>query len=167
MDILTRAIRKDEKNRAQDDVLYGNFMELFLESIEDYLKISAQLTEVESPEESNDLFFAASQRIYGDVDIVSCIFAEEPAFIRFASKFSDEEFDEVDDMVTDSVVEFLNVVNGIYSVQLASRKIETELAAPHWGRIESPSAEPRKVFKVSSEVIGDFYVALSPDEFIN
>ena len=162
-DILARMTRSEETDHEQDEILYANFIELFIESMSDYMKVTAKKFEIPELHESKD-FYVASQRIYGDVDIICSIVADSEAVLKFAEKFSEEEFAEVDDMVADSLMEFLNVVNGIFSIQVASRKLEAELAAPQWAKISELDSKSKTIYKVSSDALKDFYVVLSSVE---
>jgi CheY-specific phosphatase CheX len=72
---------------------------------------------------------AAKQDIKGEISLSTFIEAEENSFIKFASKYAEEELSAVDEMAEDSVGEFLNLQNGIFLVNMSNAGIELEMAS--------------------------------------
>lgn len=71
---------------------------------------------------------SAKQDIIGEIALNTFIEADEDTFIKFASKYAEEELTVVDEMVRDSVGEFLNLQNGIFTVNISNMGIELELS---------------------------------------
>jgi CheY-specific phosphatase CheX len=68
-----------------------------------------------------------SQNIYGNIGLGTYICGDEKAFISFASKFAQENFNQNDEYVQASVGEFLNQINGLFLVNMSNSNIELEL----------------------------------------
>lgn len=147
---------------------YSDFMEIFMDSLMDFLHAPAviSLEPVSEKLFSTDLAtHAASQCMNGDVSIVAGILAENDKFLELASRYSEEDLTEIDEIAIDSIQEFLNVINGIYSIQLAERGIEVELEVPRWGKLVVPRGNQQLVMRVCTD-FGTIYAVLALDEFI-
>ncbi len=70
--------------------------------------------------------FAAVQKITGDFSCSTVISAPEKAYLGFASRYADEELTELDEMAHASCGEFLNLHNGLFTVNV-SNELNTEL----------------------------------------
>lgn len=71
--------------------------------------------------------WGTSQEITGETNLKTFISTDEKTFITFAEKFANETFSSNDEYVQASVGEFLNVVNGIYIVNMSNNGTELEL----------------------------------------
>jgi CheY-specific phosphatase CheX len=69
----------------------------------------------------------ASQEIHGEAALYTAIAADEKTFIGFAEKYAGESFSNVDEYVKASVGEFLNLVNGLFLVNMSNNNVELEL----------------------------------------
>lgn len=153
---------------ARESVFYGDFMEIFMDSLMDFLHAPAviSLEPVKEIEFSSDLAtHAASQHMDGEVSIVTGILAEDAEFLELAGRYSEENLTEIDDIAIDSIQEFLNVINGIYSIQLAERSIDVELEVPRWGSVVIPSGHQQLIMRVCTD-FGTIYAIVAADEFI-
>lgn len=103
---------------------------------------------------------AANQSIRGDVSLDTClVFEDEQTAREFAkrySKVSDESL--LDEVLDDSLMEFLNLVNGIYIVNLSEIDINCELIPPAPGMWSE--AGDAIVCEFKSD-LGDFKVAIA------
>ncbi len=153
---------------AEEAPFYSDFMEIFMDSLMDFLHAPAVIS-VEPAEESEFAgglsIHAASQRMSGDVSIVTGILAENAKFLELARRYSEEDLTEIDEMAIDSIQEFLNVINGIYSIRLAERDIQADLEVPRWGTVVVPHGHRQLVMRVCTD-FGRIYVVLAADEFI-
>lgn len=69
---------------------------------------------------------AAVQKITGDFSCSTVISAPEKAYLGFASRYAGEELTELDEMAHASCGEFLNLHNGLFTVNI-SNEMNTEL----------------------------------------
>lgn len=67
-----------------------------------------------------------SQTITGSFSACSAVYASEETFIVMASRYAGEEFTEFDEYVQASICDFLNLHNGLFTVN-ASNKMQMEL----------------------------------------
>lgn len=70
------------------------------------------------------------QSMKGDREITVFLSAEEPVFLDLARRFSKFETDGFDDMAEASVGEFLNVCNGLFTVNCSDKGVELDLLPP-------------------------------------
>lgn len=71
----------------------------------------------------------ASQVITGKFNAYSAIEGTETAFINFASRYAQESFTENDEYVKASIAEFLNLHNGLFTVNMSNeRQLELGMA---------------------------------------
>lgn len=153
---------------AKEAVFYSDFMEIFMDSLMDFLHAPAVLAlePVDAAEFASGLAtHAVSQRMGGDIGIVTGILAEDAAFLELAGRYSEEDLTEIDEMAVDSIQEFLNVINGIYSIQLAERGVEVELEVPRWGAVVVPHGQRQLILRVCTD-FGRIYAIVAADEFI-
>ena len=69
---------------------------------------------------------AAVQKINGSISFVTAIEAEDNAYIDFAARYAGEPLNCIDEMTNASVGEFLNLQNGLFTVNV-SNDSSTEL----------------------------------------
>lgn len=67
------------------------------------------------------------QKIHGDASYFTAILTDEKVFIDIAAKYAQEEITEVDELAEASVGEFLNLHNGIFTVNMSNRDIELQM----------------------------------------
>lgn len=112
---------------SKDEKLLKSYLGLFARNLIRFIDTETVVTEVTKLEEYQ-CKFAAKQNIHGEaVDLSTYIEAEEDSFVKFASKFAEEELTSVDEMVEASVGEFLNLHNGIFLVNMSNTGTELEL----------------------------------------
>ena len=146
---------------------YSEYMELLMDSLMDFLEAPAVIdTQMVPPDETSAVFYAVSQRMDGDMSIVSGIMAESREFAELATRYSEEQFDAPEDeYAMDSLEEFLNVVNGVFSVREAVKDEEIDLEVPRHGKLMNPMGNQQLVLRVYAD-FGMFYVVLATDEFM-
>ncbi|NCC86443.1 MAG: chemotaxis protein CheX [Clostridia bacterium] len=70
----------------------------------------------------------AIQKVCGDFSVLTAIEADDATYIEFASRFAKENLSIIDDYTNASVSEFLNLHNGLFTVNMSNeREIELEL----------------------------------------
>lgn len=70
----------------------------------------------------------AIQKVCGAFSVLTAIEADDAAYIEFASRFAKEKLSIIDDYTNASVSEFLNLHNGLFTVNMSNeREIELEL----------------------------------------
>ncbi len=108
---------------------------------------------------------AVSQRVDGDQPFVVGIAAVDEPFCGMASSYSGEVIPTLNDMAVDSVSELLNVVNGIYAVELARQHLEVDLEMPRSAQMPA-SPQPNKLILKVSAAGGELYLIMAKEEFL-
>ena len=169
VDPIDAVIAKTGESLSRDErEIYASYMQLFMDSLVDFLHTPVVIDPVPFVIEAhyfNGLVYEVSQRITGDVNFVGGLMAKETAFLELAARYSQEELTEVDDLAIDSLEEFLNVINGLFCIQLAGRNKEAELGLPRWGKNVSPHGSSQLLLKIYAD-FGTFAAILSADEFM-
>ena len=147
---------------------YADFVELFVASLDRFLHLSAIISPMPVPSEElaeRHKLWGVSQHITGDVSIVDGILAKEPVFLALASKYAGFELTQMDEDTVDALEEFINVVNGLYIVELANHKMEPDLEYPRAAENVIPHGSQQLALRVYTEV-GSFLLVLSTDAFL-
>jgi len=75
------------------------------------------------------------QRIEGEFSAYTALEADDSTLIKFASRFSNEEYPELDEYVKASFSEFMNLTNGIFCVNMSNAdRMELDLTPQIFGR---------------------------------
>lgn len=76
--------------------------------------------------------FCVTQKINGEVTLESRIEMERDVAIQFASRYARMEFEEFDEYVSASMEDFLNIHNGLFTVNMSNMKsMELALEPPY------------------------------------
>lgn len=67
------------------------------------------------------------QSINGEASLLTGMDAKEDSFLKFASKYAGEEISNIDELAIESFGEFLNLHNGIFTVNKSNEGTELEL----------------------------------------
>lgn len=110
-------------------------------------------------------FNGVSQRIGGDQSLVAGIAAVDEDWCGLASCYSGETIPLLNDMAVDSVSELLNVINGIYAVEMARKHLEMDLDTPRSAQMPA-FPQPEKLIVKVSAACGEFYLILAKEEFL-
>lgn len=71
------------------------------------------------------------QNVRGKININTAIDMDESTYIKFASRYADDDFLEIDEYVAASVEDFLNLHNGLFAVNMSNEySIELMLTPP-------------------------------------
>lgn len=164
------AIKKGDIDTLVDSVLELGSSEN-TETIKDYLSLMAKnmIRFVEDqirmePVKNCDTCSAdwlVYQNITGETPFFTAILANEAVFIDIAAKYAQEEITEVDELAEASVGEFLNLHNGIFTVNMSNRDIELEML-PQQVRQKGvlTGLEKANVVKITLPT-GEFHVVLA------
>lgn len=111
---------------SSHSVLYKSYTSLLLRNIirfidSDFRPLAAEKTD------GCKCKCIASQQICGEVSIYTAISAGDKAFTGFASKYAGEQYAANDEYVQAAAGEFLNLVNGLFLVNMSNNNIELEL----------------------------------------
>lgn len=104
------------------------------------------------------------QNIRGDASFFTALLADEKVFLDIAAKYAQEEINEPDELAQASVGEFLNLHNGIYTVNMSNRDIELQMLPQQI--IQNGQLSQLKDASVVKVTIpsGEFYVVFTDEE---
>ena len=115
-----------EEDKYGDEIKH--YIALFMRNIIRFIDSDVYTKEIMKVEEHKTKW-VVSQKIKNSINLQTYINAEEEVFVKFASRYAQEELTSVDDMAKDSVGEFLNLNNGLYLVAMSNMGIELDMEA--------------------------------------
>lgn len=113
--------------RSKNEKVLKGYLALLTRNLIRFIDAEAIISEVIKLEKYEGKF-TAKQVIKGKLNLATYIEAEEKSFIKFASKFAEEELNSVDEMAEASVGEFLNLHNGIFLVNMSNTGVDLEMS---------------------------------------
>lgn len=145
---------------------YVAFTEVFMRSLVRFMDTPAVINVAEpfifGGAESSHI---VSQELVGDVSLVTGIYATDDVFIELAKRYSCEPLETVDGIAIDSLMEFINVLNGLYAVELSRNDQEADLEAPKWAENQEPLGNQQLVLRIDTG-FGSFALIMAADEFV-
>ena len=159
-----RRLASANEELAAEMESYADFTELFMRSFMRFMDTTAVINFCEPNYEGMFASHIVSQRFSGLLSFVSGIYASDKVFAEMAKRYSHEEIDDADEMSEDSIAEFLNVVNGLFVVDLGKRDLDLDLDAPRIGRNKHPMGSHQLQLCVDCG-FGSFSLVMAADEF--
>ncbi len=159
-----RRLAEDNEELAAEMDSYAEFAELFMRSFMRFMDTTAVINFCEPDYSGMFASHIVSQRLSGLISFVSGIYASDKVFVEMAKRYSREEIDDADEMAEDSISEFLNVVNGLFVVDLGKRDLDLDLEAPRIGKNKHPLGSRQLQLCIDSG-FGSFSLVMAADEF--
>ncbi len=156
-------LHEHEDMNPVDDI-YGEYMEMLVGALQRFMQTDAVILPEHIAPDTDGTHFV-SQSMNGQISVAAAILAKDKVFLDMASRYSGEELTEVDELAEDSLAEFINVLNGLYIVNLSGRGLDMDLDMPKYGQNVSPMASSMIAVRVVAD-FGAFVVYLAEDEFI-
>lgn len=132
-------IRKENKD------LYTDYIELLINNLVRFIGDDFTILEPIGVEDPNKDLYKVAQDIEGAEFVASTsIFASKPVIIEFASRFIQEPLIDINEYTQASVCDFLNLHNGLFTVNTSNNKgIELKLTPPFFSknRVDNPGKE--------------------------
>lgn len=165
-DPVRTAVARMGGNLLPDEVeRYSDFVAIFLRSVIRFMDTPAVISN-EAPNLNGDMTtYAVSQRLMGDLTLVTGLLAKEAMFVDMAKRYSHEDLHTVDEMATDSLGEFLNVVNGLFIVDMARQDLEIDLGMPKVEENVLPTGNRQITLDIYT-AFGNFALVIAADEFV-
>lgn len=162
-DAVKKIVSKyDEMNPVAD--IYGEYTEMFVGALQRFMDTDAVVLT-----EATDLDFAGtrivSQSMGGQLSVAVAVLAKNQMFLEMARRYSGEDLTELDELAEDSLAEFINVLNGLYIVNLSGRDLDMDLDMPRGGQDVGPTASNMIAMRIVTD-FGSFVIYLAEDEFI-
>jgi len=149
----------------EEYALYSEYTDVFLRALSRFLNTEAVINLAPEPFSGDKSMITISQRLTGDVMLITGIMAEEDVILALARRYSQEDIKEVGELAVDSVAEFLNVTNGLYIVNLSNRHLNVDLDPYRSADNVLPAGNRQLVIRIDT-VCGSFDLILATDEII-
>jgi hypothetical protein len=113
-------------NDSTESSTYKNYLSIFIKNIIRFIDTNFKPVEI-IPINEYKLQWGVSQEIIGETKLYTYIAADEKSFIDFAGKYAKETYATNNEYVQAAAGEFLNLVNGLYLVNMSNNDVELEL----------------------------------------
>ncbi len=165
-DIIRASVRQlaGESLKAEAEA-YGDFAEIFMRSFIRFMDTPAVIDNREPILGDSNQSHIVSQRLIGDLSMTTGIVTADAMFIEMARRYSHEDITEIDELAADSLTEFLNVVNGLFAVDMARQDRDVDLEAPKIEANLLPVGNHQLLLRVYTAV-GSFVLVIASDEFV-
>lgn len=157
-----RRLAADDSFEAERAV-YADFTELFMRFFARFMDTPAVVNFCEPDIAADEGTRVVSQRLMGAVSFVSGVYAETPVFMEMAQRYGHELISEPDGLAEDCVVEFLNVVNGLFIVDLGKHDMDVDLDVPRIGVNQEPMGSGQLLLPIDTG-FGSFALVLAQTE---
>ena len=146
--------------------MYEEFTDIFMSSLGRFIGAAAVIN-VSEPFQFDSVASShiVSQVLVGDINLVTGLYAVDDVYKDIACRYSCEQFTEMNELAIDSVMEYFNVINGLYTVELAKREIEADLETPTVAENIEPMGSNQLVVPIETG-FGSFALIMATDEFI-
>lgn len=156
-------------SRAGDDdahlyEIYGKYADMFISSVQRFMNTDAVLLPGEAMLDADGTHLV-SQSLGGGLVLTPGVMAKNDVFLEMGRRYSGEELEEIGDLAVDCVAEFINVLNGLYIVNLSQLDMDVDLGEPKDAENVLPMATNMLALNVCTE-FGSFVLYMAQDEFM-
>ena len=156
-------------SRAGDDdahlyEIYGKYADMFISSVQRFMNTDAVLLPGEAMLDADGTHLV-SQSLGGGLVLTPGVMAKNEVFLEMGRRYSGEELEEIGDLAVDCVAEFINVLNGLYIVNLSQLDMDVDLGEPKDAENVLPMATNMLALNVGTE-FGSFVLYMAQDEFM-
>lgn len=156
-------------SRAGDDdahlyEIYGKYADMFISSVQRFMNTDAVLLPGEAMLDADGTHLV-SQSLGGGLVLTPGVMAKNDVFLEMGRRYSGEELEEIDNLAVDCVAEFINVLNGLYIVNLSQLDMDVDLGEPKDAENVLPMATNMLALNVGTE-FGSFVLYMAQDEFM-
>ena len=146
-----------------DTEIYTEYVDLFFVSLQRFMDTDVVIVSKAGESVDSSRKHLVSQRMTGDLGFAGGVYADEKTLINIARRYSHEDITRLNDMAIDCLSEFINVLNGLYIVNLSKRQMDVDLETPQYreGLIDHDE-EALLQFEVLTD-FGAFTLAVSHD----
>ncbi len=125
---------------------YGDYVALFLKNLIRFIDGNIRIDRVSKVQ--NDSFdHMVRQTITGEENIFTGLACDEKTFLSLAGRYADEKFKAVEEYPIDAAGEFLNLHNGLFTVNMSNEGVEMTIDIQSY--IDAPTLNPSKdLYKV-------------------
>lgn len=116
---------------SSNDSLYSIFISLLINNLVRFVGDDFVILEPIHSLNQSDNLYISTQSIRGKLNTTTALVTDDKTLIAFASRYAGEELTEIDEYVTSSACDFLNLNNGLFTVNVSNDyQIELSLTPP-------------------------------------
>lgn len=124
VDLLVHAFVAFDDGQGVD--YYSDYVSLFIKNIIRFIDGNIRFDRVQKVEHES-FEHVVRQSISGENDLFTGIGLDEKAFLALAGKYANESFTEMGEYPIDAAGEFLNLHNGLFTVNMSDQGVEMSL----------------------------------------
>lgn len=160
---IVERVLKSRGAEFLDTEIYTEYVDLFFVSLQRFMDTDVVIVSKAGESVDSSRKHLVSQRMTGDLGFAGGVYADEKTLINIARRYSHEDITRLNDMAIDCLSEFINVLNGLYIVNLSKRQMDVDLETPQYreGLIDHDE-EALLQFEVLTD-FGAFTLAVSHD----
>jgi CheY-specific phosphatase CheX len=114
-----------------DQELFTMFLVLLINNLVRFIGEDFTILNPETSIHPNSTLYMATQSITGDYENTIHMIADEATLISFSSRYAGELFESMDEYVSSSACDFINLNNGLFTVNASNEKgLELKLTPP-------------------------------------
>lgn len=118
-------------SQAANGTMYLNYIRLLMNNLVRFIGDDFTPLQPAYAIEPSDTCYQVSQKINGEFSALTTLLIEESDLLPFAAKYADEEISEVDAYAKDAACDFMNIHNGLFTVNVSNEaEIELTLDPP-------------------------------------
>lgn len=154
----------DDEQLSHIVEVYCDYSEMFIGALQRFMNTDAVVLpgqEVKSADGTR----MASQGMGGHLSLSAGLMASDDVLLEMARRYSGEDLETVDDMAEDCVAEFINVLNGLFIVNLSSQDFDMDLDMPKNGKNTIPMASNLTSMEIVCD-FGKFILYLAEDDMV-
>ncbi|PKM52577.1 MAG: hypothetical protein CVV02_00125 [Firmicutes bacterium HGW-Firmicutes-7] len=125
VDIVVNTFLSFEEDHEMSNY-YRDYVSLLFKNIIRFIDSDVRIEAAEAISSMQSPYMF-TQKITGETQLVTSIVGDSETLITFAGKYADETFTTMDAYAKDSIGEFLNLHNGLFTVNMSNRGIELDL----------------------------------------
>lgn len=160
---IVERVLKSRGAEFLDTEIYTEYVDLFFVSLQRFMDTDVVIVSKAGESVDSSRKHLVSQRMTGDLGFAGGVYADEKTLVNIARRYSHEDITKLNDMAIDCLSEFINVLNGLYIVNLSKRQMDVDLETPQYreGLIDHDE-EALLQFEVLTD-FGAFTLAVSHD----
>ena len=160
---IVERVLKSRGAEFLDTEIYTEYVDLFFVSLQRFMDTDVVIVSKAGESVDSSRKHLVSQRMTGDLGFAGGVYADEKTLINIARRYSHEDITRLNDMAIDCLSEFINVLNGLYIVNLSKRQMDVDLETPQYREgVIDHDEEALLQFEVLTD-FGAFTLAVSHD----
>lgn len=120
-DVIDAFLGLEETREPQ---LYKEYISLFARNMVRFIESDFRMERCEIEDKEK---ICIGQSVEGKHNLFTCLLANEPSSLGFVTRYAKEEMNQLDELAIESFGEFLNLQNGIFTVNQSNQGVELSI----------------------------------------